>query len=119
MHKIKINNLEVFGFHGVYEHEEKEGQTFYVNLQYIPRENIKVMNDTVSEATDYMNVISDFIELFNKKRYSLIEILSRDLMNQLIQIYDFIYLKITIKKRIVLDINKIDYVSVEIEKHNE
>ena len=72
MHKVKIDNLEIFGFHGLYEHEEKEGQIFYINLEYIPRENVKLMNDDIGEATDYMNVISNFTELFNKKRYSLI-----------------------------------------------
>ena len=72
MHKVKIDNLEIFGFHGAYKHEKKEGQTFYVNLEYIPKENIKLINDDISEVTDYMDLISDFIHLFNKKRYSLI-----------------------------------------------
>ena len=119
MHKIKIDNLEIFGFHGVYKEEEKEGQIFYINLEYIPKENIKVMNDDVRETTDYMNVISDFTELFNKKRYSLIEILGRDLLNQLMQIYNFIYFKIIIKKKIILNKNKVDYISIEVEKNNE
>ena len=118
MHKIKINNLKVFGFHGVYKNEEKEGQNFYIEIEYVPRENIERINDNIDNVTDYMSVRDDFITLFNKKRYSLIELLGRDLLNQLIDIYDFIYLKITIRKKIILSKNKIDYVSVEIEKNN-
>lgn len=119
MYKVKIENLEIFGFHGVYKHEQKEGQIFYINLEYTPRENLKLINDDIDETTDYMSVISTFTELFNKKRYSLIETLGRDLLDQLIQIYNFVNLKIVIRKKITLDINKVDYISVEIEGNNE
>ena len=118
MHKIKINNLEIFAFHGVYKHEEEKGQFFYVDIEYIPIENLKIMNDNIKEATDYMDIIFKFTELFNKKRYSLIEILGRDLLNDLIQIYNFPYLKIIIRKKIILDDNKVDYISLEIENKN-
>ena len=119
MHKIKIENLEIFGFHGLYSQEEKDGQIFYINLEYTPRENLKLMNDDINETTDYIKVISTFTQLFNKKRYSLIETLGRDLLNELIQMYNFINLKIVIRKKIILDVNKVDYISVEIEKNNE
>jgi len=119
MHKIKIENLEIFGFHGVYRQEEEEGQIFYINIEYTPREDLKLMNDDINETTDYIKVISTFTQLFNKKRYSLIEILGRDLLNELIEIYNFINLKIIIRKKIILDINKVNYISIEIEKNNE
>ena len=87
MHKIKIDNLEIFGFHGVYEYEKKKGQTFYVDIEYIPRENITLINDDICEVTDYVKLVSDFTELFNKKRYSLIEVLGREIAEELILIY--------------------------------
>ena len=118
MHKIKINNLEIFAFHGVYEYEKEKGQFFYVDIEYIPIENLKNMNDNIKEATDYMDIILNFTELFNKKRYSLIEVLGRDLLKELIQVYKFIYLKIIIRKKIILDHNKVDYISLEIESKN-
>jgi len=57
--------------------------------------------------------------LFNNKRYSLIEVLARDLLKELIDIYDFLYLKIVIRKKIILMSNKVNYISIEVEKNNE
>ena len=119
MHKIKIDNLEVFAFHGLYDAEKEEGQSFYIDLEYIPKENLNLIDDDISKVTDYMNVLSHLTDLFNKKRYSLIEVLGRELINELIVIYDFIYVKIRIRKKNILGIHKLDYISVEIEKNNE
>ena len=119
MHKIKIDKLEIFGFHGVYEKEKKEGQTFYIEIEYTPKEDIEMINDNICEVVDYMNVRDKFITLFNNKRYSLIEVLARDLLKQLIDIYDFLYLKIIIRKKIILSSNNINYISIKIEKNNE
>ncbi len=119
MHKIKINELEVFGFHGVYEKEKKEGQTFYIEIEYSPKEDIEEINDNISEVVDYITVRDKFITLFNNKRYSLIEVLARDLLKELIDIYDFLYLKIVIRKKIILMSNKVNYISIEVEKNNE
>ena len=119
MYKVKINNLEVFGFHGIYDHEEKKGQNFYIDIEYIPKKNIDLIHDNIKETVDYMNVISDIARLFNKKRYSLIEVLGSELLDQLIDIYAFMYVKIVIRKKIILDMNKVDYISIEVEKKNE
>ena len=119
MHKIKIDDLEIFGFHGVYEEEKKNGQFFSIKIEYIPREDIEKINDNIDSVTDYTDVTNKFIALFNKKRYSLIEVLTKELVDELFELYDFIYLKITVRKKIRLNKNNSHFITIEMKKKHE
>ncbi|MBI45804.1 MAG: dihydroneopterin aldolase [Candidatus Marinimicrobia bacterium] len=119
MHKIKISNLEIFGFHGVYHHEKEKGQYFYLDIDYSLKKNIDLINDSIDNTVDYIEFISTIIDLFNKKRYSLIEVLAKDIVQKIVSIYDVGYIKLVIRKKIILDNNNIDFISVEVEKKSE
>ena len=46
MLKNKINNIKLFGFHGVYKDEIENGQDFIINIEYIP--DYKIESDLVT-----------------------------------------------------------------------
>ena len=119
MCKVKISNLEIFGFHGVYSYEKEQGQNFYLDIEYLPEKYINSINDDIDDVIDYMDFISTIINLFNKKRYSLIETLVKEMIDQIVLIYNLRYVKLVIKKKIILENNNIDFISVEVEKNNE
>ena len=51
MQKITINNIKVFGYHGVYDKERDEGQYFYVNIIY--SYDYDYPNDDIRNVKDY------------------------------------------------------------------
>jgi dihydroneopterin aldolase/2-amino-4-hydroxy-6-hydroxymethyldihydropteridine diphosphokinase len=51
--EIRIENLEVFAHHGVYEQETKDGQTFYVNMTLYTDTRKAGKADDLSLSTDY------------------------------------------------------------------
>jgi len=96
--KIKINKLKLFGYHGVYDEEKKDGQDFQISLTITLKS--KPVDDDIRSAVDYSLIVEDVKETFESKRYNLIESLAMD-----------------ISDRLMLD-QRIKSVSVSVEKIN-
>ena len=60
--KIKINELKLFGHHGVYDEEKNNGQDFYISVSI----KIKVtpIDDDIKTTIDYSWVIEIIKEIF-------------------------------------------------------
>ena len=118
MHKIKLHNIEIFAYHGVYDYEREYGQNFYVDIEYIPRKDINLSNDDITDVIDYTDLIDSCNKIFLSKRYYLIESLANEMMNELSLIYNLLYIKVTIRKKMKLYSHKLDSISIEVEKNN-
>ena len=70
---IRIDNLEVFAHHGVFEEEKQNGQKFYVNASL--RTDLKKAGrtDCLSESTHYGEVCLQIQKSMTQKCYDLIE----------------------------------------------
>lgn len=79
--KIKINKLKLFGYHGVYDEEKKNGQEFSISI--IVTQGKKPENDNISNAIDYSLLINNVKEIFESKRYNLIESLAVDISKKI------------------------------------
>ena len=115
MKKIKINNIKIFGYHGLYESEKNDGQNFYVSFEYIS-----------SDIIDYSLISLKIVKYFNLIRYNYLEDLADNLLKLLFDDFDFLFIKLIIIKIdspiIKLSNNKnikVDDISVEIEKYRK
>ena len=117
MHKILISNLKIYGYHGVYEIERKNGQFFLLNISYST--SIKIDDDNLCDAIDYMKILAFIEELFNKKKFNLIELLSEHIANSLVKEYKFIYVKVSIAKSNKFINKEIENIISEYEIDNE
>ena len=71
MQKITINNIKVFGHHGVYEYEN-EGQYFYVTIVYAYDYGDNYA-DKLNEVVDYTSVVDYLHTTFDEIRFNLME----------------------------------------------
>ena len=115
MYKIKIKDLKVFGYHGLYQNEKKKGQNFIINLEYEPIVDIDKINDDISKTVDYVSIVDFIISEFNIKRFKLIESLAENLMKKINNSFKIKCLNISILKEV--DIN--NNFSVQINLDNE
>ena len=76
--KINLNNISLFGYHGVYDEEIENGQNFDISI-LCDLDNDQDCNDALDNTLDYSMIISKVNDIFNKKRYKLIETLSEDI----------------------------------------
>ncbi|RHG12014.1 2-amino-4-hydroxy-6-hydroxymethyldihydropteridine diphosphokinase [Megamonas funiformis] len=114
---IRIDNLEVYAYHGVYDEEKEKGQYFYVNAELYTNTRKAGMNDDLDVSTNY-GTVCDFIHDFmTKHTYDLIETVAEQLAQALL-------LEFKLVKSILLEIRKphapiekeFESVSVEIER---
>ena len=116
MQKIIINNIEIFGYHGVYDEEIKNGQCFYINLIYSFDFKIDLLEDEIVSVKDYTSIVQFLEKIFNKKRYNLMEKLVNDLIFHLNNEFDFKYIKLSISKKVNISC---DSITVEQEVYND
>ena len=114
--KIRINNIKVFGYHGVYDKERDEGQYFYVNIIY--SYDYDYPNDDIQNVKDYTKIVDYLLDRFSGSKYYLLEKLVTSLTNQLKREFGFNYLKLSISKEIDISGNKID-ITIEKEISND
>lgn len=114
---IRIDNLEVHAYHGVYDEEKEKGQYFYVNAELYTNTRKAGMNDDLDASTNY-GTVCDFIHDFmTKHTYDLIETVAEQLAQALL-------LEFKLVKSVLLEIRKphapiekeFESVSVEIER---
>lgn len=73
MDRICIEELKIFAHHGVFEHENINGQHFYVNaVLYVDTEKAG-LSDELEESVDYSAVCSLIEKVMTENTYKLIE----------------------------------------------
>ena len=99
--RYKIKNLELFGYHGLYNDEINNGQIFILNIDYSMYLDIdNIRSDKIDNLVDYTHVLNQIEKIFNNKRYNLLESLIDEMYKQLNKNYKFEKLDITISKKI-------------------
>ena len=70
---IRIEELKVFAYHGVFEEEKKNGQDFYVNAKLFSNLKKAGMSDELSDSTHYGEVCLQIEKSLTEETYDLIE----------------------------------------------
>ena len=73
MDQIRIDNLEMFGYHGVLEQEQSLGQKFVVSAVLFLDTRQAGKTDQLAKSLDYSEVCQKIKELVERERYLLIE----------------------------------------------
>ena len=116
MQKIMIDNIKVFGYHGVYDSEREQGQYFNINIVY--NYDYNNPNDDIQNVKDYTEIINYFLDEFNSNKFHLLEELIHYLSSKLKEEFKLDYLKISIGKEIAVKDNKIN-ITIEKEGSND
>lgn len=114
---IRIENLEVFAYHGVYDEEKEKGQFFYVNADLYLNTRIAGMSDKLEYSTNYGEVC-EFIHKFMKEHtYNLIETVAEQLIQELLLSFKLVRKAVVEIRKPHAPIDKVfDSVSVIIER---
>jgi dihydroneopterin aldolase len=70
---IKLTGIWGFGYHGVFEHEAKNGQDFYVDLEITLDLSAASRSDDLTETVDYGSLADLVVEEITGERVELIE----------------------------------------------
>lgn len=90
MDQIRIDNLEVFAHHGVYEDEKKNGQLFYLNVVLYTDTRKAGKTDRLEDATNYGQVCHLLTQWMQEKSYDLLEAVAEMLAGKLLNFFPLI-----------------------------
>lgn len=97
--QIIIQGLQVFGYHGVYQQEQENGQFFHVDLICDVLMGAAAKSDDLDKTVNY-GILCYFIrDYFQKHRFQLIETVANELIQELFFAFpDIRGMKLTIQK---------------------
>jgi len=94
---VELHGLEVFGRHGAYEEERRDGQLFLFDVQLDVGD--RGADDVLEHAIDYSKVASRIRELSDARRFDLLEALGTYVADALYQEFAPARLKLRVRKQ--------------------
>ena len=81
---IDVRGLELRGFHGALEEEQREGQRFVFDVT-LAAHDAGVRSDHLADTVDYTAVVARIREISDGRRFNLIEALAAAIADDLLQ----------------------------------
>lgn len=84
MDKIRLTNVQVYGYHGVFPHEKEAGQLFRVDVELSLDLSPAGKSDDLAATVDYVAVYRTILEVFSEKKANLVEHVAERLAEKLL-----------------------------------
>lgn len=88
--EIRIRELEIYAFHGVYPQEKEEGQRFYLNVTLFLDTTQAAKSDELEKSVNYGEICEKLKEYMLAEKYNLLETVAQRLSERLLTEYPFI-----------------------------
>ena len=99
---IQVEGINVYGTHGVYDQEKKNGQNFKIDLLIELKKNILNFENYKSESFEntinYENLVNEVINVSDSNSFDLIETFAYEILNSLRKYKNILKATVTIHK---------------------
>ena len=82
---IELHGIVLHAFHGVLEHERREGQRFLVDVELDLSDATAAASDRIEDAIDYRDVVAAVVEISDGRAYRLLEAFAAALADTLVE----------------------------------
>ena len=93
--KVELRGLELFGYHGVHDHERENGQMFLYDVEL--EVGARGADDRIENAVDYSKVAAVVREVAERP-YSLLEALATAVADTLVDRFAPEHVKVRVRK---------------------
>ena len=94
---VELHGLEVFGYHGAYEEEQRDGQLFFFDVRLDVGD--RGADDDLAIAIDYTEVAAKIRELSDSRRFDLLEALATWIADALYEQFAPKHLELRVRKQ--------------------
>lgn len=98
MDEIAITGIRGFGYHGLFEHEKKDGQEFFVDVRITADLSSACQSDRIESTIDYGKVAIRVKELIETGSFNLIERLAEVIAERLKSEFSIDAIEVTVHK---------------------
>ena len=95
---IEIHGIAGFGYHGLFDHERKNGQSFSVDLKIELEDKRASKSDSINDAVDYSQVVKIVYELITGEPVNLIEHLAQNIAADLLDTFPIASVEVVVHK---------------------
>ena len=112
--KIRLNNIQIYGWHGVTEKERSTGQQFEIDIEVLVASRTSIVSDDIKKTVNYCDLYEYVVRIFTEKTYNLIETLAYNISMSIQEQYKVKACKVIIRKPNAPINGTLDAVEVEI-----
>lgn len=113
---IELHGIELHAFHGVLEHERREGQRFLVDLELDLAEDTAAASDRIDDAVDYRDVVAAVVGVSEARAYHLLEAFATEIADTLLQRFALTRARVRVRKPDVVLSRPVDHAAVVVER---
>jgi len=95
---IEIHGIAGFGYHGLFDHERKNGQSFSVDVKIELEDKRASKSDSINDAVDYSQVVKIVYELITGEPVNLIEHLAQNIAADLLDTFPIASVEVVVHK---------------------
>mgnify|MGYP003955684061 FL=1 len=113
---IRLNNMNFYGYHGVYDFEKEQGTNFEIDLELFTPLTKSSKSDNIKDTINYEDVYEQVKKAFGSKSYFLLEKLADSISRSIFEEHKIDKLIIRVRKiNAPLD-GKLDSVEIELKR---
>jgi dihydroneopterin aldolase len=113
---IELQAIELFAFHGVLEHERRDGQRFLVDVELDYAEEEAAASDRIEDAIDYREVVAAVVDVSDGRAYHLLEAFATAVTNELATRFPVTRVRVRVRKPDVVLPRPVDHAAVVVER---
>ena len=95
---IEIEGISGFGYHGLFDHERRNGQSFSADVKLELKGKKASKSDEISDAVDYSEVIKLVHQIIIGEPVNLIEHLAENIANALLEEFSVTSVEVVLHK---------------------
>ena len=112
---IDVRGLELRGFHGALEEEQRRGQRFVFDVTLVAHD-AGVRSDQLADTVDYTAVVARVREICEGGRFNLIEALAAAVADDLLQRFPVSRVRVRVRKPEVKLDAPVEYTAATVER---
>jgi len=112
---IDVQGLEVLGFHGALEEEQRAGQRFFFDVQLVAHD-AGIRTDQLADTVDYTAVVSRVRAVSDGRRFNLIEALAAAVADDLVEHFPVSRVRVRVRKPEVKLEAPVEYTAATVER---
>ncbi len=113
---IELHGIALHAYHGVLEHERRDGQRFLVDVELDLSDEQAASSDRIEHAVDYRRVVARVREISDARSYYLLEAFSAALADALLSELPVRAVRVRVRKPDVVLDPPVEHAAVSVER---
>ena len=119
MEKITIKDIKLVGFHGLYDHEKRDGVNLGFDVELFFENQINNSDDNINETINYVEVIDIIKRVNSSGSFDLLETLCNKILNEIMKLFSPLKLVVRVRKFELPVDAELSFVEIEMTKESD